>query len=141
MRFASMLSGTLTIALVAACAGDVLGPPDEAPDVQGTVIGRMPDDRLLLASSVSSDIYPDTFFVNAGSRTNVLVLQADGSYRRGTAADASKGDVVRAWLTGIELRSLPPQYPAWQLELRPSLRRCRLVRARNVYSRPSRMIA
>lgn len=74
MRLVRILSVVVVVAAITACAGDALGPPDDAPDVQGIVIDYAPDYRLLVAASVASDIYPDTFFVNPGSGTKVLVV-------------------------------------------------------------------
>jgi hypothetical protein len=60
--------------------------------------------------------YPDTFYVNPGAE--VLIRAADGSVRHGHKNEIRIGDHLSAWLTGIELRSLPPQYPARVVEVR-----------------------
>jgi len=89
--------------------------PSGSPEVQGTVISLLPDQRALIQATVRPPELPDTFYVNPGDR--VLIRQADGTLRRGNAGDIQVGDHLRAWLTGVELRSLPPQYPARILEV------------------------
>lgn len=53
--------------------------------------------------------------------TEVFVQRADGTVARGSAADLAVGSRIRAEHTGVELRSLPPQYIAARVwVLRPS---------------------
>jgi hypothetical protein len=108
-------SALLCCTLLAGCnflAGTV---PGESPDVEGTVIYLMPDQRALVEATFRAGPYPDTFYVNPG--TDVFVREPDGTLRRGDKHDIRVGDHLRAWLTGIELRSLPPQYPARVVEV------------------------
>lgn len=119
MRTGIVLSSLLVVASVLACASESLAP-EEPPDVQGVIVDVMPDYRVLVKSSVVLDAYPDTFFVNPRSDTRILIRQGDGIYRKGAITDLAEGDTIRAWLSGEELRSLPPQYPALMVELRKS---------------------
>jgi hypothetical protein len=89
--------------------------PGEGPDVEGVVLHLLPDQRALIEASFRAGPYPDTFFVNPGA--GVFIREADGSLRRGTKTEIRVGDHLRAWLTGVELRSLPPQYPARIVEV------------------------
>lgn len=92
--------------------------PKEGPDVEGVVLSLLPDQRALVEATFRAGAYPDTFFVNPGEE--VLVRESDGSLRPGDKHDIQVGDHLRAWLTGIELRSLPPQYPARRVEVHRS---------------------
>ena len=89
--------------------------PGEAPDVEGVVIDLLPDQRALLRATHRAGAYPDTFYVNPGAE--VLVQEPGGSLRPGDRKEIRVGDRLRAWLTGVELRSHPPQYPAWRVEV------------------------
>ncbi len=92
--------------------------PDERPDVEGVVISLLPDKRAKIEATYKAGPYPDTFYVNPGAE--VRVREINGSVRLGDKNDIRVGDHLRAWLTGIELRSLPPQYPARVVEVRRS---------------------
>lgn len=104
------------VLLLAACTPDGPTAPRDSADVEGTVLMLLPDQRALVAATVRAAQHPDTFFVNPGP--DVLVRQPDGSVRRGDKHDIRVGDHLKAWLVGIELRSLPPQYPARVVEVR-----------------------
>lgn len=112
LRFALLLS------MLAGCAPDGATAPRDNPDVEGIVLHLLPDQRALVEATARTGSYPDTFFVIPGSE--VLVRQPDGSLRRGNKHDIAVGDHLRAWLVGIELLSLPPQYPARVVEVRRS---------------------
>ena len=47
----------------------------------------------------------------------IFVRRADGSLVRGALSDVKAGAELRAWSTGIELRSLPPQWSATRVEV------------------------
>jgi len=89
--------------------------PAGEPDVEGVVLGLLQDQRALVEATFRAGPYPDTFFVNPGAE--VFLRESDGSVRRGDRNDIRVGDHLRAWLTGVELRSLPPQYPARTVEV------------------------
>jgi hypothetical protein len=101
--------------LLAGCQVLPVAAPPEGPDVEGVVIALLPDQRALLRATFRTGPYPDTFFVNPGAQ--VLVRESSGSLRQGDKNDIRVGDHLRAWLTGIELRSFPPQYPARVVEV------------------------
>lgn len=86
--------------------------------MEGRIIGLLPDRRALVETTFRAGPYPDTLYVNPGAE--VLVRDTDGSLRKGDRSDIRIGDHLRAWLTGVELRSFPPQYPARVVELRRS---------------------
>jgi hypothetical protein len=92
----------------------------EGPDVEGVVLSLLPDQRALVEATFRDGAHPDTFYVNPDAE--VLIREPNGSLRRGDKHDIRVGDHLRAWLTGIELQSLPPQYPARRVEVRRSAR-------------------
>lgn len=114
--------GTRFVLLVAlvltGCASEGPTGPRDSADVEGIVLALLPDQRVLVETTAQAGRFPDTFFVNPASV--VLVRQPDGSLRRGDKGDIQLGDHLRAWLVGVELRSLPPQYPARVVEVRRS---------------------
>jgi hypothetical protein len=101
--------------LLAGCSLVPATAPREGADVEGVVIALLPDQRALLKATYRAGPYPDTFYVNPGAK--VLVREPSGSVRQGDKQDIRVGDRLRAWLTGVELRSLPPQYPARVVEV------------------------
>jgi hypothetical protein len=48
--------------------------------------------------------------------TPIFVIE-DGFMRRGGLDDMRIGDTIRAWHTGVEDNSLPPQYDATRIEV------------------------
>ena len=90
-------------------------------DVRGVIVGVLPDARALVALDPGHEPLPDTIFVNPGSVINVRT--ANGSVLSGGRGDIVVGARISAWLTGVELRSLPPQYPAGIVEIQHSVRR------------------
>lgn len=102
--------------VLAGCNFIAATAPGEGPDVEGVVLHLLPDQRALIEAAYRAGPYPDTFYVNPGAE--VLVREPSGSVRKGDKNDIRAGDHLRAWLTGVELRSLPPQYPARVVEVR-----------------------
>lgn len=105
----------LLCAMLGACHGISATAPDEAADVEGRIIGRLEDGRALVEATFRTDAYADTFYVNSAGA--IVLRRADGSVRDGDRSDLVVGYHLRAWLTGVELQSLPPQYPAWFIEV------------------------
>jgi hypothetical protein len=103
---------------LAGCTLLPVSTPGEGPDVEGEVISLLPDQRALIRATYRARSFPDTFFVNPGAE--VLIRESNGSVRRGDKKDIRVGDHLRAWLTGVELRSFPPQYPARVVEVHRS---------------------
>jgi hypothetical protein len=101
--------------LLVGCNLVAVTAPSEGPDVEGVVIHLLPDQRALIVATFRAGAYPDTFYVNPG--TDVIFRKSDGTSRRGDKTEIRVGDHLRAWLTGVELRSLPPQYPARVVEV------------------------
>jgi hypothetical protein len=87
---------------------------DEEPDVTGVVLYLLPDHRALIESSSSDTSQPATFFVNP---PGAVWVREGRSLRWADESEIRVGDRLDAWLMGVELRSLPPQYPARRVEI------------------------
>lgn len=93
--------------------------PDGEPDLKGTITAVYGEGREmwvhveeleLPATNYEEGIslYPEPF----GRAAWVFVRSPDGTLRRGSAADLVVGAKIMAWTTGLERRSLPPQWDA-----------------------------
>lgn len=120
---APTVAATLAAAL-SGCGSGATEPDGLAPRViSASVIGVQShgESVYILADSVggtSVEGEPELRFALLTSSTqSVVVHRPDGSVRNGSAADIRPGVTVRAWLTGVELRSLPPQYPTTRIDV------------------------
>lgn len=59
----------------------------------------------------------DKLIVHVDSSASVSMLQEDGSFRRARLGEVTPGSRVRVWTTGGELRSLPPQVYAVEVQV------------------------
>ncbi len=93
-------------------AAALFRPPHHAKerDAEGVVIALLPDQRALLKATYRAGPYPDTFYVNPGAKVLVRGAQRLRASRR-QAGYSSRRSSARIF-TGVELRSLSPQYPA-----------------------------
>lgn len=120
---ASAVAATLAAAL-SGCGSSATEPDGLVPRViSASVIGveSHGESVHILADSVGGTSADDgpaiRFTLLTSSAQRIVVHRADGSVRNGSAADIKPGVTVRAWLTGIELRSLPPQYPTTRIDV------------------------
>jgi hypothetical protein len=111
-------------ALAAAAACAAATAPNAADAITGTVTARAPgaDDLVPLAgarrATGTSAGSAGRLLLRVGGAA-VYVRERDGALRRATPAAAVAGATVRAWPTGAELRSDPPQYPVTRVEITP----------------------
>lgn len=57
----------------------------------------------------------------ASPETPIVVEGANGETRRGFLNDLRPGVRIRAWHTGVAMRSLPPQYVGVEIRVLPGL--------------------
>jgi hypothetical protein len=109
---ARRVSCFLLVASLAACAGAPNGAPVPEHVVAGVIAAVEPGPvatRVVLGASAEGQ-QPVVLLVERG--TAVVVQRPDGAVVRGSARDLVVGARVRAEHTGVELRSLAPQYHA-----------------------------
>jgi hypothetical protein len=76
-------------------------------DVVSVHIGQLPPPATGVAERV----------VHIHPNTTLVIRERDGSYRRATADEIVIGAILRVKTTGVEYRSLPPQYDATWVEI------------------------
>jgi hypothetical protein len=100
--------------------------PDEAdPDLSGVLerTNPLPEWLNLVVSRTDIEVGADEdslsryAWVRAGPQTDVIFQSVDSRWRAGSSADIPLGAVLRVWTTGVEMRSLPPQYIARRIEV------------------------
>lgn len=120
-----MMLAAATLALCAgtvSCAGHANGTPgdDEGQSLEGVIVAVEPGPETVrltvdLASGTTAEA--QRVVLLASSDTEVVVQRADGTTVRGGATDLVVGARIRAHPTGVELRSLPPQYPVSRIRV------------------------
>jgi hypothetical protein len=110
--------------LAAACSAGAVQPGDPRPDVVvATVVSVEPPSaytRVLVdTAGRAAEGNPAPRFYLVVSDETAVVVRRPGLARRGRVGDIQPGARVRAWRTGVELRSLPPQYPTTRIEVTP----------------------
>jgi len=114
-----------SVALVAsACSHSTAPPTDGEPELIGTVAsvrwsGRPTTVLITNLRTPDTSYYPRGVALDVG-RAAIFVRGRDATFRRATSADVVVGATIRAWSTGVELRSLPPQWEAVRVELTPA---------------------
>ncbi len=118
---------TLTAVLtLAACSSDATAPWAPVPDVvtASVVAVGPPTDRTYVlvdgGETAASGGAAGRYALVVSGATDVLVRQPSGRLVLGRLGDIVPGASVRAWRTGVELRSLPPQYPVTRIEVTPA---------------------
>ncbi len=112
-----IVGAILAVVALAACRSEVTEPWAPVPDiVTVSVIAVEPPSeftRVLVGDDERPELEGATsnYWLVISSATTVLVRESNGKLVQGDARDIRPGDSVHAWRTGIELRSLPPQYP------------------------------
>ena len=124
--FARVIAAALCAA-VAGCATDSTGPGGPVPGIISASVVDVRssgDGFTILADGVGGTSGADDpvgrFYLITSRARPVLVHRTDGSVRNGTVDDIVPGVTVRAWLTGVELRSAPPQYPTTRIDVIPA---------------------
>ena len=117
---ALLLAAATGAAAGAACVGSTAPAGD--PDLVGTVarVGTRPRPATVLVGDlqVPAAGYEAGVALDVGS-ARIYVRLPDGRLARGRVSDVAVGAAVRAGSTGIELRSLPPQWEATWVEVTP----------------------
>lgn len=126
MPFARVIAAALCAA-VTGCATDATEPGGPVPGIISASVVEVRssgDSFSILADSVGgtsdADDPESRFYLITSRAQRVLVHHPDGSVRNGSVDDIVPGVTVRAWLTGVELRSLPPQYPTTRIDVIPA---------------------
>lgn len=114
---ASRIRGVALAALASACAL-LTSPEDGPPDFSGAVLAVEPPSgawRFNLRIERSSG---DTAIVWIGGSTGLFVAGPDGRLQDMEPDQLEVGASVDVWTTGVERRSLPPQYDGTQVVVR-----------------------
>ena len=118
----------LALAAVGGCAARGTAPPAGEPDLVGTVaataVERPPAAGPVTDVLVTDVVVPASGY-DAGVRLHlhdarVVVRRPGGRLERASRAAVVPGAALRAWTTGVELRSLPPQWTATYVEVTPA---------------------
>ncbi len=123
--FRAFAVGTFLTILLSACGGS----PTEAEPAMftGRIAAIEPTDRhsvrLHVANVRSPSESSGDVYLHVPSKSVVLVRKPDGSTARGSVKDLFVGLPIAAWHTGVELRSLPPQYTATRVDVTHTLER------------------
>lgn len=118
-----MMLGMLAVPLVmvaAACAGNgaASASAGQTWDLTGRATAVEPGTPVRVTVAVASGVEGyDTVVVHVGPEATVSVQEADGSVRPAAAGDIRVGDDVRVNHTGVQMRSLPPQYVATEVRV------------------------
>lgn len=108
-----------TVVTLAACRSDATAPWEPVPDVVSvsvvTVYPSTPHARVLVDDM--SHGAAQRYFLVLSPTTAILKRQPNGALVGGRRSDIVTGTSVRARRTGIEMRSLPPQYPVTWIEV------------------------
>jgi hypothetical protein len=115
------LSTAVLCAAAISCAGRANGPPGDADwSMEGVIAAVDPGPaatRLTVDVSSGAAAEPGRVVLIVSPETEVEVQRADGTSARGGAADLVVGARIRARHTGVEMRSLPPQYQATHIRV------------------------
>jgi hypothetical protein len=121
-----MMMPMLALAAVfaaASCAGGAAGSPEPEWQLQGVIAAvdaGTQGARVTVELDGGTTAEPRRAVLLVSPETVVEVQRPDGSTGRGNAGDLAAGARVRARHTGVEMRSLPPQYVATQLRIVPA---------------------
>lgn len=102
------------------CGGSGLLDPS-SPDLTGTVegvTGPVGTQLSILVNGVAGSA-SRRVVVHISSRRPVFVQRPSGSLRRTSWESVAVGASVQVWGTGVESRSLPPQWDALQIVVLP----------------------
>jgi len=117
----AVLGALAALLAVSGCRGvAVPDEPESGPDLDGIVgpVGtpERPQRVHVVDVAVPERGYDAGVILDLGSAP-IFVRQADGTLARGELSDVRPGVRLRAWSTGVELRSLPPQWSATRVEV------------------------
>lgn len=123
-QMTTLLTAALVCVAIASCAGAPNGSADVGRTLEGVIVGidpRPDATRVVIEVEPGAPAAPGrkTVILLAGLETEIFIQRADGTVHRGRAADMVVGARVRAEITGVERRSLPPQYEAVRLRVLP----------------------
>ena len=103
---------------LAACAAGANGAADAPWDLEGVVASVDPDPAgVRLTVDVDSADADGRAVLHVPPDARITVRDADGSVRPGAVDDLRPGVRIRARHTGVEMRSLPPQYVATEVQV------------------------
>jgi hypothetical protein len=101
--------------LCVAC-GEASGPEDRPADFSGIILAlrEQAASEHVLETVVERSV-GDTAIVRVTQTTRIYARLADGGLQSVDRQVLAAGDSVEVWTTGVEYRSLPPQYDGRQL--------------------------
>lgn len=121
MRSPSLL--VVATVLLAGCGALTTETAEPRPDLVSArvvAVGHVSTYTAVLVDSAGRVEDPtDTvgrYYLQVGPGTRVYTRTPGGGLRASEVSALRSGDAVRAWRTGVELRSAPPQYPVSRIE-------------------------
>jgi hypothetical protein len=105
--------GAVLVVTLAAC-GAATSPENRPPDFSGVVVGVQPPSGPSELVSIAR-APGDTAVVRIGSETKLLLAASVGRLESVRPEFLTRSRSVDVWTSGIEYRSLPPQYEGTQL--------------------------
>lgn len=103
---------------LAACAAGANGAAEAPWDLEGVVVSVAADPAgTRLTLDVDSGDADARAVLHVPPDARITVRHADGSVRPGGMDDLRPGVRIRARHTGAEMRSLPPQYVATEVQV------------------------
>jgi hypothetical protein len=115
--FALAVLGTL---MMASCARQPVAadhPPFEGRITESATVPPTQGSPTRIWVTVEPATHTGAAGLLIKTSTTIVVQKPDGTHRSGSIADLIEGARYRAWHTGIELRSLTPQYFATRIEV------------------------
>ncbi|MGH7477800.1 MAG: hypothetical protein ACRELD_16155 [Longimicrobiales bacterium] len=115
------LAALATLGTLAACAGNGLHPPDQAPHIRGTItqveaVAGVPH-RILVEEVPGQPSGDQKAWITIAGDTRILRVDGD-TYREAAAAELQDGQIVEAWFDGPVMESYPVQARAGVIVIR-----------------------
>ena len=108
--------------VVAACGSTPLEVDElPEPDFSGTTTMIRQQGDILSVNIAPSASNTHERVVHVRPSTTLVIRERDGEYREVTTQNIVIGAILRVKTTGVEYRSLPPQYDATWIEIIPPL--------------------
>lgn len=76
-----------------------------------------------VTSPLAQGSAPHEIYVHVPANSEIVVRQPSGARGRGNVKDLLVGIPISVWHTGVEIRSLPPQYTATRVHVTHTLER------------------
>lgn len=109
----------MLLLLVSACVGSRGEPWEGSGTLEGRVSAVLPGTSEFTRVRVEDEEAGREFLLVIGSGTRIVRVRPDGSTVRGGPEHLVPGARIQAEHTGVQLRSLAPQYEATRIRILP----------------------